>query len=491
MGMQRMPWAVHGTLTSQVSINRRYSVLSATIRPVALVASDLTAFVISTMAAFLLNLAAEPNPFVRAYDKVVHYGLGWQGWGIALVFVLLLAYFGGRGHYTCRIPFWIEARTVLCATAFAFVGDGIISVVLYHVEFGTEGMVRWLIFVPITLAIRQGTRQVLGQCGIGSVRTIVVGDANLAAGTESALRSEPALGYELVGRITPDIAPAADDAREWIQLIARNRVDFVVVVLGGSCGQAMRTTAATLARARIPLAVVPPMEELPVQGFRQHYFISHDVLMLTCQGSLTQPVARMMKLVLDQVGAAILLFLLAPLFIVLISLVRMDGGPAFFRHTRIGAGGRRFGCIKFRTMVTDADVVLREFLARDPNASREWRETQKLRADPRVTPIGRFLRQTSLDELPQLINVLRGEMSLVGPRPIVEAEITRYGDYIVDYYNVRPGITGLWQVSGRSDISYQQRVRLDRWYARNWTLWHDVAILAKTIPAVLRRSGAV
>ncbi len=168
----------------------------------------------------------------------------------------------------------------------------------------------------------------------------------------------------------------------------------------------------------------------------------------------------------------------------------MDGGPALYAHRRIGAGGREFMCLKFRSMITDGDAVLRRLLETDPKAAAEWSETRKLRRDPRITWIGRILRTTSLDELPQLLNVLRLEMSLVGPRPIVRGEIERYADEIAFYYETRPGITGLWQVSGRSDTSYVQRVHLDTWYVKNWTLWHDLAILAKTIPAVLKRQGA-
>ena len=141
-------------------------------------------------------------------------------------------------------------------------------------------------------------------------------------------------------------------------------------------------------------------------------------------------------------------------------------------------------------MVVNSADVLRDLLARDIAAAKEWEDTQKLTDDPRVTSIGKFLRATSLDELPQLLNILRLEMSLVGPRPIVEQEVIRYDDDIAYYDKVRPGLTGLWQVSGRSDTSYKQRVQLDCWYVRNWSLWHDTAILLKTVPAVLKRQGA-
>jgi undecaprenyl-phosphate galactose phosphotransferase len=142
-------------------------------------------------------------------------------------------------------------------------------------------------------------------------------------------------------------------------------------------------------------------------------------------------------------------------------------------------------------MRVDAAAVLDELLANDPAAAAEWAATQKLRNDPRVTGIGRLLRRTSLDELPQLLNILRGEMSLVGPRPIVASEARFYGEHIHDYYTAKPGVTGLWQVSGRSDTSYARRVQLDVWYARNRSLWHDLRIIAKTVPVVLLRKGAV
>jgi undecaprenyl-phosphate galactose phosphotransferase len=164
--------------------------------------------------------------------------------------------------------------------------------------------------------------------------------------------------------------------------------------------------------------------------------------------------------------------------------------PVFYRHERIGKGGRRFECLKFRTMVPDAGRVLDDYLAAHPEAEAAWRRDHKLRHDPRITRIGAWLRRTSLDELPQLINVMRGEMSLVGPRPVVAEELARYGDNIVYYVESTPGLTGLWQVSGRNDLDYRRRVHLDCWYVKNWSLWCDLVILFKTPRAVLRGNGA-
>ena len=246
----------------------------------------------------------------------------------------------------------------------------------------------------------------------------------------------------------------------------------------------------SILRAGLPFAVLPPIDVLPVVGCERIPFFSHDTIMLSYRNNLAQPAARLAKTAFDLLLSTLLLAALSPLFVLIVLLVRRDGGPAFFVHGRVGAHGRPFGCLKFRTMVPNAGEVLLRALAADEALAAEWDETQKLRHDPRITPIGRILRATSLDELPQLVNVLRLEMSLVGPRPIVAQEVARYGEDIAFYYGSRPGLTGLWQVSGRADTSYGHRVRLDCWYVKNWTMWHDIAILSKTIPAVFSRRGA-
>jgi undecaprenyl-phosphate galactose phosphotransferase len=181
---------------------------------------------------------------------------------------------------------------------------------------------------------------------------------------------------------------------------------------------------------------------------------------------------------------------LAPLLGYLVWKIRQTGGPAIFSHRRIGRYGLAFGCLKFRTMVPDAEDALRRLLESDPRARAEWERDFKLREDPRITPVGEFLRRTSLDELPQLWNVLKGEMSLVGPRPVIEEELERYGDQVGYYLETRPGITGLWQISGRNDTGYEDRVALDSWYVRNWSLWYDLVILVKTVGVVMRGRGA-
>jgi exopolysaccharide production protein ExoY len=186
-----------------------------------------------------------------------------------------------------------------------------------------------------------------------------------------------------------------------------------------------------------------------------------------------------------------LLFLTPLLLLIAIAVLICDPGPIIFRHRRIGHNGKAFGCLKFRSMYVGAEERLRTILERDPELREQWERDQKLENDPRITKIGAMLRVTSLDELPQLINVVRGEMSLVGPRPIVAAEVPRYGRFIESYYQVRPGLTGLWQVTGRSATTYRRRVATDVYYARSRSALFDAKILFATIPAVVAGRGSM
>lgn len=193
----------------------------------------------------------------------------------------------------------------------------------------------------------------------------------------------------------------------------------------------------------------------------------------------------------DLVLALLLMAVLAPLALLIALAVKASSrGPILYRHRRIGRDGHIFNCLKFRTMHRLADSQLASLLRSDAGSAGEWGQTQKLRRDPRITPVGRLLRVTSLDELPQLINIVRGEMSLVGPRPVTAHELERYGADAVWYLSVRPGLTGVWQISGRSLLSFEARVRIDTDYVRNWSLGQDLRVLARTPWVVLRRHGA-
>jgi len=214
-------------------------------------------------------------------------------------------------------------------------------------------------------------------------------------------------------------------------------------------------------------------------------------LAIEIKHNLLSPWSQRLKLTLDLLGTVIGGVLISPLVLVIAILIKLDSpGPAFYGHQRVGAAGKHFRCWKFRTMHVNAEHLLEKYLQGSPVLQAEWEQNQKLRDDPRVTRIGRILRQTSLDELPQLWNVLRGEMSLTGPRPIVDAEVPKYGEVYGLYKRIKPGMSGFWQVSGRSDTSYAERVEMDSYYVRNWSVWLDLIILARTVKTVALGRGA-
>jgi exopolysaccharide production protein ExoY len=217
----------------------------------------------------------------------------------------------------------------------------------------------------------------------------------------------------------------------------------------------------------------------------------HTLRFATPLADRSAPVGSTSKRLVDIVLALSGIVLLAPLLIICyFATILSSSGPALFRHKRVGFNGKPFYCLKFRTMVTDAPERLRLLLETDPSAAAEWVATRKLKNDPRVTAIGAILRKSSLDELPQLFNVLRGEMSIVGPRPITDEELERYATSVGSYLACRPGITGLWQVSGRSNTTYSKRVACDTFYARNWSPALDAKIIVVTIPSLLLTDGA-
>jgi Undecaprenyl-phosphate galactose phosphotransferase WbaP len=238
------------------------------------------------------------------------------------------------------------------------------------------------------------------------------------------------------------------------------------------------------------ISVIPAMRGVPLYGTDIAHFFSHEVALLRVRNNLRRWPARLTKRLFDLVSASALLVLLSPILLLISVALKLEGGNVFFAHQRIGKNGRKFGCYKFRSMVPNAEQLLTQLLAKNPEMQAEWQREHKLKDDPRVSKLGDFLRRTSLDELPQLLNVLKSEMSLVGPRPIVQEELQRYGSEKSYYLMVRPGMTGLWQVSGRNDVDYETRVYLDAWYVKNWSLWYDLAILFKTIKVVFSRNGA-
>ncbi len=410
--------------------------------------------------------------------------------GRVLLMLGLLLVFARQGHYTRRLPFWTEMQQIVVYSLIVMICYGFLCFATHDTESRLFLGLTWVVLPLFVVLARSGVRWLLTRAGIWRLPVVLVGRGPHARAAEAALRSEARLAYDIVATAAPTQFGATARPEQWRALLQQHGAALLVVSLD-LCDPAATALTESLVRARVPFAAMPRLGALPVLGFERTAFFSHDTIMLRYRNNLARPLARAVKVAFDLAAATVLLVLALPVLLTLAALVRLDGGPVLYAHRRIGANGREFNCLKFRSMVVDADLVLHRLLATDAAAAAEWADTHKLRNDPRITRIGRFLRATSLDELPQLLNVLRLEMSLVGPRPIVRAEVGFYGDDIVYYHETRPGLTGLWQVSGRSDTSYAHRVQLDTWYVKNWTVWHDIAILAKTIPAVLKREGAV
>jgi UDP-galactose-lipid carrier transferase len=455
----------------------------------ALLIADLVAFSAAMVAAIVvLRLFGAWSALSTFIGRDIALHIALSPYAVLLLGTLLCcAYYG---HYWRRLPFWTELRNVLMISMIALLCNGFIAYATHHSTSRLFLLLIWLALPTMMMLARMLARRGLLRFGLWQLPVLLVASGTGAEQASKALLSEPRLGYEIVGIISSTAAEQWRDVRACRRLLRFYHAQLFVLALDTN-EQAARSLTDLMLRARVPFAAMPRLEGLPVLCFEQTSFFSHDTVMFVYRNNMARPLVRLLKITFDLFAAIALLVVLGPLMLLIAVAVRRDGGPALFAHMRIGANGREFPCFKFRSMHVNSDSLLRELWLADPSAAAEWDKARKLRNDPRITKIGRLLRSTSLDELPQLLNVLRLEMSLVGPRPIVASEIPLYAESIDYYYEARPGLTGLWQVSGRSDVSYEQRVQLDTWYVKNWTMGHDIAILAKTIPAVLKRRGAV
>lgn len=240
------------------------------------------------------------------------------------------------------------------------------------------------------------------------------------------------------------------------------------------------------------LMFVPDTVGIPVINLEVKKIYESNMLLLGIRNNLARKTNRIAKRIFDIVFSIMVMGIVIPVSIVVMALIMIEspGAAPIFKHYRVGKDGKLFPCYKFRSMIPNAQEKLKEYLKENPEANEEWNKYFKLKHDPRITKIGRIIRKTSIDELPQFLNVLKGEMSWVGPRPIIRDEEHYYGKYIKDYYSVLPGITGMWQVNGRSDTGYTERVAMDVWYVRNWSVWIDIALVCKTAKGVIFGKGA-
>lgn len=340
----------------------------------------------------------------------------------------------------------------------------------------------WLVGLPVA---RRFVRMRLGQCEWWGLRTLVFGDSVSDEQVYELLKKAPNLGLRVTGYV--DELHSADTLR---QMAADENVHHAVVCSSDMSLKEVMRLLANGDHGFSQLTVIPSTDE-PFDLGLQAIDVGNRTLGLVGQERLLLPTNRIIKRLFDVGTVAIGGLLISPVLLVIAVLVKLTSpGPILYGDVRVGRHGVRFRAWKFRTMVTNAQEVLEEYLEKHPELRDEWLRDRKLKDDPRITRVGRVLRQCSLDELPQLWNVLVGQMSLVGPRPILTSEVDEYGYVLPLYFKVLPGITGLWQVSGRNDTTYSQRLTLVASYVRNWSVWLDLCILAKTPVVVLRRDGA-
>ncbi len=452
-------------------------------------------FLIAVLAITVRDILPSLIPGFPAFSRNIHYA-----WWFFPVWIIILAY---EGAYTRRFTFWDEVKLLWKAAFFSTLA--ILSVVFIG-KIG-ESVSRTVVVLIGILSIvlfplfRIFLKRRLIRAGLLKRKVLILGANETGVLALKALRGEPNLGYEVIGFLDE----AHRQGRTCIEgvkvhgrfdrierYLSNADIHDVVLALPDHDKGSLNSLVARLQHKAASVLYFPDYSGIAVIGTEIRHFFHDQAFALEIKNNLAEPLNAYTKKVFDFVVGLLLFLLLAVPLAVISMLIRATSpGPAIYRQQRSGKNGTMFLCYKFRTMYRDADTRLKEILASDRKAREEWEKFRKLTDDPRITPLGRFLRGTSLDELPQIINVLRGEMSLVGPRPVTAEEINLYYKENADLcYSVLPGITGLWQVSGRSNTSYDYRISLDSWYVRNWNLWLDIVILLKTVYVVVKKEGA-
>ena len=444
------------------------------------------------MAAFLI-VSAEGH--ITAHNILVHLGLSLTtvGW----LWII-------KEHYARRRPFWNELRetfrTLMIILLLAT------TALLQTTQSTVHSLVLWLSAFALIPLGRTTLKHLLHASGRWERPAVIIGTGENAREAYKAVQRESNLGYRITGFIAPFDQPDTpenihiDDRSVPVipleQDVAAQLVKLgnpqIIIGLDSLSPEKNQQLIQKLSRLQNNVHIIPTIRGLPLFGTEISHFFSHEVLFMTVRNNLARRSYRWLKRGFDLIAASILIVLLTPLMAyVAFRIWKENGRPVIFKQERVGFNGQRFGFIKFRSMVKDADRILEEW---KKNNSPEWQayyaNNFKLANDPRVLSVGQWIRGSSIDELPQLINVIKGEMSLVGPRPLLPRELEDYGAAITLYQESRPGLTGLWQISGRSNTTFKERANLDSWYVQNWSLWYDIAILFKTIDVVFNRKGA-
>jgi Undecaprenyl-phosphate galactose phosphotransferase WbaP len=462
----------------------------------AILLGDAIAFAIAFFLATLINVSFNPQQSISVWFSTqdMQRYVAWTG----LVFLGLMLFLMRFQHYSDRRPFWDELGDILrLVGSLALLDMTLIASTRWNSS-RLWWLLVWLLAIGMIVWGRAITRWMLKQMGLWTRPTIIIGHGENALEAAIALESEPRMGFEVVGYVDVDEssprlklnALTIQNFHQLEMLADQPGIQWVIALEHAQSEQREHWLRTLTQWGATDISVIPAMRGVPLYGTDMSHFFSHEVALLRVRNNLRRWPARLTKRLFDTVVASLLLILLSPLLLFISMALKFEGGNVLFSHQRIGKNGRKFNCYKFRSMVPNAEQKLELLLQQNPSFKEEWRKEHKLKDDPRISKFGHFLRRTSLDELPQLLNVLKSEMSLVGPRPIVLEELQKYGLEKSYYLMVRPGMTGLWQVSGRNNVDYETRVYLDSWYVKNWSLWYDLAILFKTIKVVFGRNGA-
>jgi undecaprenyl-phosphate galactose phosphotransferase len=445
----------------------------------------ITAFLCGGLTAWGLNFYQEGvlQPLLSIYtveEFMLLTGLG---------FIALL-WLDSKGHYRQRLPYWEGVGHFLGVALLGLVVGGFVQFALKNALSRLWLGASWTYFALFLFVGRELARRFLMRRGQWEIPALLVGNGPTAQAAHEVLENEKTMGFRIIAQVAMEDLAKLSRTRAWRHLLLSSGAGYIFLALEGGQIEKHQPILNSLARDRLPYSVVPPFLGLPSSTLSPHHFVMRDVMLLHDTNRLRLPVPRLMKRTFDVLVASLALLVLSPVMLTVGFLIRRDGGPVFFSQPRVGQHGRMFPCLKFRSMKVDAEQALLKHLEENPEAAAEWQKYQKLKNDPRITTFGEFIRRTSIDELPQLFNVIRGEMSLVGPRPIMQGQESYYEDDFVCYEMVRPGITGPWQVSGRNQLTFKQRVALETWYSRNWSLWLDIVIMLKTLPVLLKRNQA-
>jgi Undecaprenyl-phosphate galactose phosphotransferase WbaP len=422
----------------------------------------------------------------------------WEHWPVLAFFLLSYAMAGLYPGILISPPEELKKTTLATSTGFVLLAIGVF--LTKGSELYSRGIffMAWMSLLILVPTFRMITRRICTGQRWWGYPAIILGAGESGTIVVNTLKVRPRLGVRPVALLDDDsrkqgttihgvpvlggLSKAGELSRAWSNPIA------ILAMPGLKPAHTRRIIELNCSRFR-RIIVVPDLFECSSLWVKTVDFggiLGFDVVQ-----KLVDKKRQAFKRIFDLCMITLALPVLVPVCIILALAIKLDSrGPVFFRHQRVRTRETFFHVLKFRTMVPDADQVLADYLAEDPELRREWEAKHKLKHDPRITRVGRFLRRSSLDELPQIWNVITGDLSLIGPRPIVEEEIKRYQKAFRLYEKVRPGITGLWQISGRNNTSYDERVDLDTYYVRNWSLWFDIYILAMTPAAVIKGNGA-